>query len=326
MKSKNKKTKVSKKPAGGAASETAATTVVQSATSNRVPNDELNVDVNAANESIDNRDSGGFNYTPDSNVTGSSNLPRLLQSSENVPPLPSTLPPSSTSSSYRANNEINELSSLSQNKMSGSNASLNRQQQFPILNMGANQTPPTPKRRLDPQLANNAPNIVKSPQKPTTYKNLNDMTPSAHDILNKASAGLPIPSRANLLASSSGPGLGVSVGVSSGTGNHGLIMQSSSSGVYSPSTAEARRYDAAAPDSNLSHAAKIARLPPPATTSNGLPVTGQTSQQQPLGSVIGGYKVLPTPTSVKLINVNHYPLCIYLILCTRLCMNHLLLL
>jgi hypothetical protein len=257
-------------------------------------------------------------------VTGSSNLPRLLQSSDNnVPPLPSTLPPSSTSSSYRANNEINELSSLSQNKMSGSNVSLNRQQQqFPILNVGANQTPPTPKRRLDPQLANNPPPaVIKSPQKPTTYKNLNDMTPSAHDILNKTSAGGLPPSsnlsggRANLLATSSGPGVGISVGVSS-SGNHGgLIMQSSSSGVYSPSTAEARRYDAAAPDSNISQAVKLARLQPQPAAPQGLPVTTTISQtppqqqHQPLGSVIGGYKVLPTPTSVKLINVNYYPLC-----------------
>ena len=86
--------------------------------------------------------------------------------------MPKSLPPSSeSSSSYRQFNDLNENSSLANNKQvapwqTNTNNNYNRQfQQLPILNLNTNmnQTPPTPKKRLnDLDLNNNLENITLS--------------------------------------------------------------------------------------------------------------------------------------------------------------------
>ena len=130
------------------------------------------------------------------------------------PPLPKTLPPSSESSaSFRQFSDLNENSSLANNKMAGnslppwqttSNYSNRHFQQLPILNLNANQnieqTPPTPKRRAnDTDLNNNnIENITLSSTslsmrqpdaKPSTYKNLNDITTSATEFFQATNMG-----------------------------------------------------------------------------------------------------------------------------------------
>ena len=70
------------------------------------------------------------------------------------------------------------------------------------------------------------------------------------------------------------------------------VIPGTSSGVYSPSTAEARANDAAAKDANLSNTAKLIRKQHDELGSSSL------------GSVQGGIKVLPSPKPFKkLVNV-----------------------
>jgi hypothetical protein len=83
------------------------------------------------------------------------------------------------------------------------------------------------------------------------FQNLNDLTTSAHEFLNTTNVGTGV--------------------------NKQYKINNKKGEVYSPSTAEARRHDAAAPDANLS---KL------------------TASNQNLGThvVPGGHKVLPTAT------------------------------
>ena len=71
-------------------------------------------------------------------------------------------------------------------------------------------------------------------------------------------------------------------------------------GVYSPSTAEARHLDAAAPDANLSFAAKQTKQQQLFSNNNNninINTTNTTSTAQHLSIPKGGIRVLPTSTS-----------------------------
>ncbi len=92
-----------------------------------------------------------------------------------------------------------------------------------------------------------------------------------------------------------------------------IFLPGASFGVYSPSTAEARHLDAAAPDSNLSYAAKQVKLHN--STHNINSPIGTTQ----LGIALkGGIKVLPTTSTETLNNlpttVNTHFIFIYLYL------------
>ncbi|CAF0904317.1 unnamed protein product [Brachionus calyciflorus] len=73
-----------------------------------------------------------------------------------------------------------------------------------------------------------------------------------------------------------------------------VIPGMSSSGLYSPSTAEARANDAAAKDANISHASKLIRKQQDELGSSSL------------GSVTGGIKVLPSPKPFLKISQSFY--------------------
>lgn len=131
------------------------------------------------------------------------------------PPLPKTLPPSSESSaSFRQFSDLNENSSLANNKMlppwqtTSNYSNTNRQfQQLPILNLNSNSNndhspPQTPKRRANQidMNNNNIENITLSStslsmrqpdtdRKPSTYKNLNDITTSATEFFQSTNMG-----------------------------------------------------------------------------------------------------------------------------------------
>jgi len=84
-------------------------------------------------------------------------------------------------------------------------------------------------------------------------------------------------------------------------------------GVYSPSTAEARHLDAAAPDANLSFAAKQTKQQQLFSNNNNninINTTNTTSTAQHLSIPKGGIRVLPTTTTtpppppLNKINVN----------------------
>lgn len=79
-----------------------------------------------------------------------------------------------------------------------------------------------------------------------------------------------------------------------------LSQQGTSFGVYSPSTAEARHLDASAPDSNLSYAARQAKMHLANATDN---TDNNFSSGTQLGIHLkGGIKVLPTKQPLKLVN------------------------
>lgn len=133
------------------------------------------------------------------------------------PPLPKTLPPSESSSSLKQYNDLNENSSLANNKIppwqtASSHSNFSRQfQQLPILNLNtnlSNQTPPTPKKRInnnnttsnnEVDVNNNLENLTLSStslsirqndeRKPSTYKNLNDITTSATEFFHSTNVG-----------------------------------------------------------------------------------------------------------------------------------------
>jgi hypothetical protein len=153
-----------------------------------------------------------------------------------------------------------------------SNPSLNRVQ-LPILDIDYN-SPPTPKKRNNQDLIsqNNitlsstslSNRILADDRKIPPYRNINDITTSAHEFLNSKNNG----SNSNLNTAKS---------------------KFNPKTDFSESNFEARRNDAASPDANLSK-----------TTKQGQ-ITANNSSN--IGSVIGGIKVLPT-SPLKKLNVN----------------------
>jgi hypothetical protein len=170
------------------------------------------MDTRTAETSGDDIDDGGFrSMAPDGyNSDGSRRV---------APPLPKTLPPSETSS-LRQFSDLNENSSLATNKImppwqtqTASNSennfsNINKNfQQLPILNLNSNNninqtTPPTPTKRLNDFNNNNNNNIENltlsstslsmrhmDERRPSTYKNINDITPSATEFFNNTNIG-----------------------------------------------------------------------------------------------------------------------------------------
>lgn len=127
-------------------------------------------------------------------------------------------------------------------------------------------------------------------QRPLTHKNLNDFTPSATEFFNTTNLASTNPSTNNSTRIAT---LNTQLHNDNDDNDYyskiaKKIQPISQHNIYSPSTAEARRNDAAAPHSNLSYIAKKQQ---------------QQNTNNNLGSVIGGIKVLPTSTPIKLMNV-----------------------
>ncbi len=227
------------------------------------------------------------------------------------PPLPKTLPPTSNNSSYRLDNHhlqhlnhLNENTSLANNKIP-----LN---QLPILDIH-HQTPPTPKSRFNNESGSNN-NITLSSASyngddgtPIINNNFNnkknfnvsDHTTSAHEFLSANSMRINSPFNVNRPNTNNNLN---SNNINNNNDNYlySSVIKNNNNNVYSPSNAEARRND---PGSNINYNNKLLKQQPTNNISNNHNsnlnnTASSNSNTAPLGSLIGGIKVLPDPVNI----------------------------
>lgn len=232
-------------------------------------------------------------------------------------------PASITAQSSSNSNDLNEQSSLVDNKVTNSsNPNLSIRQQLPKLEFSGQVTPLTKKQQNNTNINDNVSgNITLSSTSLSTRninenaappKNLNEITASAHEFYSTTNGGGSQSTRvASPVANpSQRPPVYLNSRLNNSNNNLYTAVKPStnSSSQSSASNVESRLNDAAAPQANLSYLAKTNRnninnsnnnL---STINNNSASSPSSSSLAPIGTVIGGIKVLPTPKPIYLNN------------------------